>query len=535
MDDNLLVMIVEDETRIAILIQKLIHWDELHLRLSGVYANGVQALEAAIANPPDILITDIKMPEMDGIELIRNIRERGIDTQIILISGFREFEYARTAISYGVNEYLVKPIKESELNSTISKIYNDRFAQIKQHTVVKELTSELRLNKPAVHREIMRILETGSYTKNCGAFNEEHATHFKNKLFRVIIIKLDPNIYSLSDSERYHNILYKISEIFETALKNNVYEIIMSIDDQILRLSIVINYDPNQETTIEELEGELLNRTKKVLFEGDEVTIALGGKEEFSGLQSSFTAAEHCISSRIIRGTGKFLREDKAASVIPYSNSKNPIGIDRSKIEKAVQAFSETELTEYIDSVFEPFLKDKKISAETIYKYSRELITSVYAAGSQNDDNDAEKNRLLQSINHCTTVSGLLRMLKEKLLAFLKANKAAIENQASRPIREAMRFIDNHYHEKITLENVSELAKLNPTYFSILFKKETGMNFSSYLSERRMECAKTILRTTNDTIESISAKIGFADTRHFSETFTKIVGMKPSLYRRLYS
>ena len=116
------LLIVDDEYRIGQLVARLVHWEELNLERLGVYDNSEQAYGAILLHHPDIVISDIKMPVMDGLKLVQKVQESNLHPHFIFISGFREFEYAHTALKYGVEDYLLKPVKEEELNAVLAKV-----------------------------------------------------------------------------------------------------------------------------------------------------------------------------------------------------------------------------------------------------------------------------------------------------------------------------------------------------------------------------------------------------------------------------
>ncbi len=145
------------------------------------------------------------------------------------------------------------------------------------------------------------------------------------------------------------------------------------------------------------------------------------------------------------------------------------------------------------------------------------------------------RKKLLSSCQHCYTIPGLKNLLKTTLGEYLDASRTAVETEFMKPIRQAQQYIDEHYGDKIVLEDLAAIVNLNPVYFSVLFKKETGFNFSSYLVDIRMNKAKEMLRDTNETIAAIAERVGYRDARYFSQTFTKTVGVKPVLYRKLHS
>jgi two-component system response regulator YesN len=537
MVDPLRVVIVEDEYRIAVLINKLIHWDELHLQLAGIYANGREALDAIIQTPPHILITDIKMPEMDGIELIRNIREREMALQMILISGFREFEYAHNALRYGVNDYLVKPVKESELNETLKKLYD---AEVQRRTGAEKIAIELRRSQPALHREALRILEVGKFAGGIADFNAAYGLQFRNGILRVLVVKFDPLVYSSPDEDRYRMILEKIADSVHGFCDGVVLEKIIGIDDETLSVTALCNFGPPQKAAFEGIVRELLEHLKKYLYSFDrddrgEITIGLGSESEFKDLQTSFRTADACIKARIFTGSGKVIHVNDCPSGNSRITVPEHLGFYRTRIENSVRSFLEAKFDGLTGEIFKSLLDTDGVSADLVYECAVELVRFVFSLGPNIPENEEEKKRVLRQILHCRSTAVLVQTLRERLSSFLRLNRELMENRDRKPIREAMSFIENHYAEKITLEDVAKSLRLNSTYFSVLFKKETGRNFSACLTETRMEKAKEMLRATNFTMEYIAENTGYADTRHFSQIFTKIVGMKPSLYRKLYS
>jgi two-component system response regulator YesN len=136
---------------------------------------------------------------------------------------------------------------------------------------------------------------------------------------------------------------------------------------------------------------------------------------------------------------------------------------------------------------------------------------------------------------HCYTLGSLKGLLKDNFCKHLESCMKRIETENAKPIRQAKQYIEEHYGEKIVLEDIAGIVNLNPVYFSVLFKKETGLNFSAYLVNVRMERAKDLIRSSNETIAAIADEVGYKDARHFSQIFTKTVGIKPALYRKIYS
>ena len=141
----------------------------------------------------------------------------------------------------------------------------------------------------------------------------------------------------------------------------------------------------------------------------------------------------------------------------------------------------------------------------------------------------------LELVRHCWQLPQLNELVEQAIAEELQTQQKELDNQTARPVRMALDYIAENYAQKIGLDEIAEMLQMNSSYFSTLFKKETGRNFQNYLTEYRIEKAKELLRTTNETMMSVAEQVGYQDTRYFSQCFVKVVGVKPSLYRKMYS
>lgn len=189
------VLIADDEEKICQLIIKLINWEEMGLKIAATASNGIEALEQAKICKPEILITDIRMPGIDGMELIRKVKEKLPDTEIIIISGYRHFEYAQTAIRYGVRNYLLKPIKKEELRDTLQKIadiYREKNEQLNfEERVRLALKNDAgKLRTSFISRMIYGDRERENII-SLKELNNQYHFHFREGVFQVAAIKFD--------------------------------------------------------------------------------------------------------------------------------------------------------------------------------------------------------------------------------------------------------------------------------------------------------------------------------------------------------
>lgn len=185
------VLVADDEEKVCQLICKLIHWEELEMKLVGTASNGIGALQMIEAEHPDLVLTDIRMPGYDGMELLKRARIQNPDMEFIIISGYSHFEYAQTAIRYGVSDYILKPVNEEALNATLQKV-RQRYME---HQVLTEKNLEQKkqqvLDQARVRETLWMDLEYARIPRNMEALNEKYWYHFQEGKFRTFLIQAD--------------------------------------------------------------------------------------------------------------------------------------------------------------------------------------------------------------------------------------------------------------------------------------------------------------------------------------------------------
>ncbi|HAH62550.1 MAG TPA: hypothetical protein DCL73_10700 [Treponema sp.] len=526
---NLRVLIVDDENRIAQLISKLIHWEENGLVPAGICLDGQEAYERISAGGADIVVTDIRMPVMDGLELIRRVHETSVDSvHFIVISGYREFEYAHTALKYGVEDYLLKPVNEHELNETLSRLsraYSTEQEQLKKAEKDEQVKKELLSQRAAV------FLVRNKAVPSLAEFNREYSLALEDTQFLAVCARLDRHaaaeIDTMQDRLIMQNIIRMLTDKFAPVVLNQLH----TADDTGTIYSI-FNYTVSGSAAA--VLPDVFNELKEYVyaFSQYELTLAAGSEEPFSGISESVRRAKEGIHERIVFGTGRIISLHDLEIKHDALLEEDILDTIRLKTANAVQSLSSVQLSRLIETVFSGIKEKKLYNADAYYETADMFVRFVYE---QMSVSSREERLLTDEIHSCYSVADLASLLRTRLCAKLDELRVQKQSQAEKPIRASKEYIESHYAEKITLEDVAGILKLNPSYFSTLFKKETGSNFLEYVTGVRIEKAKQLLVSTNDTMAGIAAKVGYADTRYFSQCFEKTAGLKPSIYRKLYS
>jgi two-component system, response regulator YesN len=526
---NLRVLIVDDESRIAQLISKLIHWKENGLVPAGIYLDGQQAYEQISSGNADIVITDIRMPVMDGLELIRRSHELHQNSvHFIVISGYREFEYAHTALKYGVEDYLLKPVNENELNATLKRLST---AYSTEQERIKKAENDEQVKKELLSQRAAAFLVQKGTLSSLADFNREYSLCLEDTFYLALSLRLDRHTAVETDAtqDRFiiQNIIRIMTEKFSAVVKNQLHT---STDAG--TIYFILNYKTG--SCAESVLPDIFNELKEYVyaFSQYELTLAFGGEEQFADVTRSICKAEEGIHERIVFGTGKIISPHDLEIKHDALLEEDILDTIRLKTANAVQSLSSPQLSRLIETVFSGIKEKKLYNADAYYETACMFVRFVY---DQMSVSSREEQQLNDEIHSCYSVADLSLLLRTRLCAKLDELRVQKQSQAERPIRFAREYVETHYAEKITLENVAGILKLNSSYFSTLFKKETGSNFLEYITEVRIEKAKNLLISTNDTMAGIAEKVGYTDARYFSQCFEKVAGLKPSVYRRLYS
>ena len=357
----------------------------------------------------------------------------------------------------------------------------------------------------------------------------------EGEIYRGIDIKLDYVDYRKSDKKQDRITVEKVIEIVEKIL-NPAAEEVLICEKENLHIYCLFNYDDSRAKEIRGKINDILSEIQEYLlgFEQYEVTIGVGTeRKDFAGISYSIKESKRAVLNRIKLGTGRLIYVE---NVFPENKTKNPVARYKESFLASIESYGRENLELCINQIYSGFIMRDDIDFSVCYSAAEELIEIFF----ESMDVQPEEFRQMvkntkNSCQHCGSVLKLKKLLKTELGNYLDIAREAVETESAKPVRQAKQYIEEHFGEKIVLEDIAAVVELNPVYFSVLFKKETEMNFSAYLLNVRMEKAKEMLCTTNETIAAIGESVGYRDSRYFSQTFTKTVGVKPALYRKLHS
>lgn len=532
------VIIADDEIKVCKLIHHMVDWSSMGLEVSAIINDGEKALESINEIKPDIVITDIRMPGYDGIELIRRAKEIHPGIYFIIISGYSHFEYAQNAIKYGVENYLLKPIKKKELINTLVKIIEKHASVQTDHTEKTELKTMLRFSGEKAKKNFLAevlfhpVGITDNYDINL--VNKEYYSHFQNGFFTIAIIR--PFLDQGEENEEMMSLLLtKIQGMVKETLEPKCIELITIIwQEQIVCL--INTEDPKLASIKKQLNKMKIDIANlKDIFQKVNVIVGFGEVTDRLGdLYSNVEKAEIAIQNRFYQ---------YGSYIIEYTDTIGSKGevtdiIDSSLKDKLLSCFETLAIDKILDelevlkSVFERNSNQSKL----IYSCYNELIDIILFGAKNHLDRDSlpDSTWFRKQYNHFYTLTDMFdwlkRWVKEEFERYLEIKKS----RDNKPIRIAKQHINENYNGSISLEEISSMVGFNPAYFSTMFKKETGENFMDYVIRIRIQNAKNYLLQTDLNVDDISNAVGYSDTKYFTKLFKKKTGLNPSEFRKLY-
>lgn len=531
------LLIVDDEERVCKVVRHLVDWDELEIQIVGECRNVPEAIKSIEEMQPEIVITDIRMPGHDGIELIRQMKKLYPDIHFVIISGYSQFEYAQNAIKYGVDDYLLKPIKKKELLQSVVKIKQDVLG--KQSRIYEEANLRAKALEDAekIKKGFLRALLHGQQTQvmleNLNLVNMEYHSAFQPGKFQVLIAKpfIDysgENLYTmrvlLEKTERllHDQIGHRFTECIHVVHKSKIYFLLNGTEDSFQGLEKILRKVYVEVLSWKEVFGNV-HLYFSLSQDGDAISCFVCGIKE----------AEIRLLDRMLPESGYFLgplirqklqyRTERIECIKKFQNSVE--ALDEQGAEKCIWnleqiLYNAPDLTGFLveecyDSLLIGFIESiQKLKLEANIEEIKSMFQEIFIYS------DGIK-LLFQNLN---------KLIRGLINQWNKLKKM----EQTKPIRLARQYMQRYFKETLTLEIVSGQVGLNPTYFSNLFKIETGQNFSEYLIEIRILNAKDLLTDTDISIADVADSVGYGDVKYFSKLFKKVTGLSPAEYRKLY-
>lgn len=525
------ILIVDNEPFIRQGLKILINWEQYGYEIVGEASNGLEAIRELETKKIDLVITDIKMPEMSGIELIEYIRTNiSNEVKFIVLSGYYEFEYAKKAIKYNVTDYILKPIQKEELIKTLSG-FREEYIKQEQQSAIEKVK-----DKALYDRYLNEII----YGK-CNSANLEYIKKYRkfSTELRYIIIEInyltEDGIKMSEDEKReqqqnfYQNMVRWLGQ--------NYYNVIIDMNQFKDCYDIGLIYDKRLALEKEMSEKEyILNlKTSMKQIQKFDFFIYIGQKvNEIEEISLSYKSA----------AIAKLLSDFSFNNNIVYydeTNEKKEISYDKGKqymdyLIHKIEDNNKQEIVECIDKIYNSF-KEYKINLDMIKINTDYLLCNLLNIAKELDP-EIDQEEVMQYINSISFEKIISRgsssRLKSFSLEFAEYLSQLRQNSFQGILAQIDKEISEHYMEKLSLKYLSEKYYINSAYLGQIFKKQYNVSFKDYLNAYRIEKAAELLKRTDDKIYKIAEKVGYNNTDYFINKFVQLKETTPLQYRKQF-
>ncbi|WP_117168658.1 response regulator transcription factor [Paraliobacillus sediminis] len=529
------VMLVDDDYPALEFLSEMIPWQALDLELQSIHENGASALAYASKHMPDILITDIGMPKMNGLELTEKMKQQKSNLQVAILSCHSEFEYAQKALKLDVQDYLLKDTLELEDISAFllgirMKLEQDHQTSVKQLKLENVVERNKHLAKGKFFRE---IIYQSPFNKKDWFFNDN---------FSGFKLERRPFIPMLCFIDNYKNRkeFYVSEDVFEFAVQNVIGEVLINCDTD----AIYFNFERNKSfilfpyhTSLKEDNYGSLNQAllkmqdalKKYLDVS--ISFILGDPTKPEDIPFEITNLLKSKRQYFYMETCLIAKKDQD---VLDSNKDLFSYYDQAAMELRNLIFEKntSNIDPFVSKWFE-FMQENRFDPDTVKEWILKLLLEIKLKLKtlQYFQSSFKVEILHQEILSIETMDELKLWLINCLKSVLKLTTEALYMSKNKEIAEACMYVAMHIEKKLSLDEVAKHLFLNASYFSRLFKKEVGKTFVEYVKTIKMERAKELLDQTTDTVGNVCDRLGYDNQSYFIKLFKNYVGVTPAEYR----
>ncbi|WP_217596291.1 response regulator [Cohnella sp. GbtcB17] len=532
------LVIIDDEPAVRGGLGKFVDWSEYGIVLAGTADDGDTGLALIERVKPDIVLTDVMMPAMDGIRMSRDVRERFPETKIVFISGHNDAGYLRSALQIHAADYIFKPVKRTELRKVIEAIVQDLHAKEKERQLLKEMQIKLSQSMPLLREKfLMSLIQDGiadaeGVQEKAAFLNLNLPLDMPYLVLAITIDDLEEAYGGRSERDKQllaYSLLNIVQELIDRYLPGYAFE---NRAAEYVALLVLDERLEDPEATLLALAGAIRDNLRRWLKIG--VTIGVGERAEHLGLlPASYRHAREAADQKWYMGKNQVITMDSLET-----GTADPIRFDSRQSERLVSALKSGEkhrLETELEEVFEPLAPIRKEG----FKYVRHAGLQMIALAGRlllelnllNREKEELEARALDRLMKLETMAELKSFVSDYLYGICCWIQEKRSGRSSNVIEQTQKFIDENYAKNVSIADIAASVYLSQTYVSLLFKQETGETIYEYLMKVRIEKAKELLRDPRIKFYEVCELVGYTDPSYFGKLFKKMTGLTLSAYR----
>ena len=539
--------LVEDEVVIREMIKKMIPWEQYGFELAGEAADGEMALPLILKSKPDLLITDIKMPFMDGLTLCRLVKKELPDIRIVILSGYDDFNYAKQAISIGVEDYLLKPITKNAFIERLKEIHNRYEHEKTQREYYEKFRLEMQEYEKNASRDFFETLvradsDLAELYRRADKLNLDIVA----EAYNILIFTPDTSEGNYNSYEECSDWEAEVQDKINTYFLNHPVAILFR--HQVFSYAILVK---GQKDTIEKNTEECVKAIQDIMDQTERRTdwfIAVGkSADRLSMLGHSYRTAVRANSFRYLydghildyqsleaqkENPSDSRREDSVQLRNVNINALNPAILQKflsSGLAEEVDDF----IRDYFNAIGQEPMSSLVFRNYVVLNVRFSVLSFLKKLGCDDSEISGQEMENIMDETGKTIEAAVAycgKILKKAIA--LRDENAGDQNRSV--LKLAVDFIDHNYmDEEISLNKAAHVANVSANHFSALFSQNMGQTFTEYLTDLRMSKAKELLRCTAMRSSEIAGEVGYKDAHYFSYLFKKTQGMTPSEYRKM--
>jgi YesN/AraC family two-component response regulator len=530
------VFLVEDESVIREGFRDKIPWEQYGFQLVGEAGDGEMALPMIRKLKPDLLITDIKMPFMDGLSLSEIVKEEFPKIKIIIISGYDDFEYARQAIKAGVDQYLLKPITRTTLRGVLLEMKEKIEQGMEQKDYQAQYQDEVQeFEQFSLRRFFEKILEGKLSVKEIYEEAAAQSLQLTASCYNLLLFSIYEKA-EVSSRESRERLIRKQEEVFHYFLRHPQYILFRF---NVSCYGVLIKSEQFQ---MEELTENSLAHFKEVCAPEEdhlEWYVAVGTEvERLSMLPQCYKDANHYFAYRFIKPGLHVLSETTLSDCLAGQGEKNIGTVDFMQMDpEIIRDFlsrgEDKEIHDFVESYLyniQNALKSRMFRSYVILNIRFAVVAFLESIG-------ADQAEYLEEIEHAVQMirsedSEIFEYFAGMLETAMGIRDRINSCQGGKMLKKALDYIDDHYDcDTLSLNLVAENIGMSASYLSAIFSQNMQKTFVEYVTEKRIEKAKKLLKQTDKNSGEIAKEVGYKDSHYFSFVFKKLQGCSPREYR----
>lgn len=529
------VFIVDDELHVRQGLKKHFNWEKYNIKVAGEAEDGEAALNYIINNNIDIVVTDVKMPLMDGIELAKRVNEHNERIKIIFISGYGEVEYLKSALKVDAIDYILKPIDMIEFENAIKRVVGLIKLENETSRTLKDMERKINESIPILRNKF--FLSLISERMDSVSVLEEKISFLGldlpvNLAYCVIVLQVNNyfNVYNISDERNRQLITYKAVDIFDLVLNKyiggNVFE---SKKGEFTGL-VVINAVEDVESKLLSIAEEVKVALKKEL--GMEIMVGISQiVQDLMEIRECYYSAISAIRNKMILGSNKSIAVEFYTA--KGYKSENSIKELKTKLLNSLESGSISEVRGLLNMTFSEIskFKDMNLVQNELFKLLLLPLNTLTELKAISNTSYSNMKLLCEHFFCCLNKEDMYDFIQTNYDEIIDVMNKKRINSSNVFIAQVKQIIEEKAHTNLSINDIANEVFLAPTYICLLFKQETGVTINEYMTAIRIRKAKEFLACSDRKIYDICLSVGYTSPSYFTRLFKKSTGLTPSEYR----